>query len=1322
MTSTKLAALLSCLLVTSTCTASNKTKSSAEGRDLKDEVAPRMMVDLTHEAAEFVPQADVLPLQGAILLHDAARVYGHSGAFFGPHTHAHAHGLLASALVLPGATPISYGSGMPLIMGGIRTRPGGSHKVHAGVTEQGESENLLVKLTMSSALRDNLVTVFGYLLYQTRWPKQRDHYTSFLLVFQAVRLRHISTLDLLPVLKKASAERPSSQMLLILRHMRKSSPRYLTGAVDEVIASVSASKDVIDDIIQPRGGPLVVDFLAGIESKYLAAGERPISFGKTRIDSSVVSLMGSTFGQIYSALADGTLPLTQPLFAALLLHLPRDFLNPQADEFMRMLVDLLRLETLENWSNVIGKIRQKDKQKPFVLARFVLKTIAKDSKTSERVREATLVVLHHVKEPEITFSLPHYSVLSPIVSKPNIDLVSLLQTITYPEYPEDVVDVKNRIVYYVQHGYLNLDLITKGFMRYDHVRPLDLIIALLTRITTNMPKLPAEIIKSVESLTVHLKFKELGCSMASHLPENFIDLPSLTHSFLSPSLPLIVQQTAEKALKVIFQEFPEDMNKLLPSIPVEMCIRPRMCLHTIMTKAIESNVFKTKVLFSTADEFLRTIENLTDVKYPTPTKSGESNFPTSPTPSAASPVPQNSNLVTTITNLNSTSTPQREVSRLIKGTSSRDGSTAVTAPSATKSFPPSSIPHPAVVTGSAITKPSNNGSDNAKSYTPPVSPITTPSPSSLLLPPVSETELPKIEKGPHGKPVFPKGTNGKPTFHTSPQGRPVLITGSDGKPIFPTGPDGNPIHPAAPNGQPLFVKGLDGKTVIPFTSDGKPIYPETPEGKPIVPTAADGNPVFPTNSNGAPILPVRHDGKPIFPVDADGMPIAPKGSDGRPVFTVGLDGRLIFPTGQDKLPKIPLGIDGNPIFVLGPQPLLAVVLSPDGKPYSTGIPGTIYNGMSYIHHNDIIKGNTTVKVMGEVAPTALPKPGSSKKIPEPKTAPTLENVLTDADIQKAISQIPKDVPLPSPSPVDEQLPILPGNSLDYLLPPTLPGSPEDLRLRPLRILLSMPKLTAHLITAINIGAFKTRGDLLRAVLMYLVKMEEVKRIQLLLEDLQFYLKRLQGEDGQAPKLLVNWEGLISALPIPSSSEEAKHFQIIKAFLEPMLSHKLGSGFDPMKYKLKGTLLKQLFEFSLSQKFVSQTPGLREAIEFYISRIMMHGYGAQPVEYIILKQTLVSKTVNLNSLFKALDTSKFDSRGKKAYKNMFKFFTTEFDVKKHFTGFDFTRYNKKGLWLKKFLEFLSRSVMIPAERRTDFKYLISYVIMDGEGDKSVEYVE
>lgn len=906
---------------------------------------------------------------------------------------------ILGTIIISGVNPLTFGHVNPFLPTG----------------NLGNEESLLLKVWTSSALRDNLVTVFGYLLFQGKWPNNFHTYSALMLLYSNLRHRQIFTIDLLPALLQASTESPSGQMLILLNKLSKIVPRYLISAVEEVTISASKNQQLIDNLMQPEGGPLVVDFLAGINGSHIITAIKPIVLGNNNEEKEVTELLGSTFSQIFASIYNGKLQLSQPLFAGILSHIPTNHLNPRGEEFMRVLIEYLRSQPIQNWSLIVGKLNDFERKFPYDFVKRIIKSISMSTDISESIREAASTVVDYLQEPQVAFSNPYFNVLSPIISRPTIDFPSLLEAITYPEFPADVVDVKNRIVYYIQHGYLDIDLITKGFMRYDHVKPIDLVIAMLTRMTTTMPNLPPEIMSSVKSLTVHLIFKEFSCNMASTIPSDLVDLYLLTAAFKSPSLPTYFLTAIDEVVIPIIKALPDELVSILSTMPLQLCTQPRTCLLNVLSKVKITYPLKIKPFLHILQPFLEFSDTL--LKVPLPSFLWENVIPGEK-----------------VNNTNSTYI-----------------------------IPPTSVPEP-------------------------------------KLPP------------------------------------------------FPTDEPHNPENQG-------------------------PSYP--------LPT--------PPNTN------------------------------------------------------------------------------------------------------------------------------TSEQEPEP----SLETIFHRPEIWSilvSISTPPENVPFPLPSPTQEGLPVPPGISLDHLLPAPLPGTQEFYLLRPLRLLLALPELTKQLYKIIKVEDYSTRGELLRAVLNFLLEIRIIQELPGLSEYIKTYLHQLELAGSKNP-LEIYWGGLLSALPLPETQNEIKRYEVIKTFLEGNVSSYIGLSFNLKAFRVKGQLLKALLEFLMTVQEIKGNQELFACIQYYVDRVLLQGFGAQPIEYVIATHTTTTTAVvDLTSTFAALDTNRFDANAKTAFDNMVKYFTQG----NRFQGFNFKKYQTKGAFLKALFEFIMESNDTSESMKNSFKILIPYITMTGPGEEPVKY--
>ncbi|GLH01691.1 uncharacterized protein GBIM_07770 [Gryllus bimaculatus] len=465
-------------------------------------------------------------------------------------------------------------------------QPKQANKTTAAAAAKGklDVQQLMTQLWASVALRDNIVTVFGYVLSLPASPLSAELYTSLFHVFDAVRLRRVATFELIRAVRELAGAGPAGQFLALFRAMRLVAPRYLQSAVSVWVDACRKRPDFLDGVLRPGGGPLVVDFLAGIDASLLdqLAEELQWPHAAAKNGSAAKDLFGADiFENVFTALREGTLELTQSLFALLLVNRPTNDVAAEKDETERYFVDVLRLGNVENWSGIVKEITKEDQQDPDTLIKKVLKLVSESEQNELSLREDARYLRLYLRKPSVTYANKHYEDLSGIISKPSIDILSLLKSITPKEYPFEIVKARNRIVEYILDGQLNMEFIVKGFNRFDHVTPMNILIALLTRIDKRVPQLPKHVSQSVKMLQVFLLYKKVQCSMSSTVPVNLLDASVVASAYADSSVPSNVTDLFAELAKTLSEEN-VSWDEVARNISVHRCSRPRQCIYNFL--------------------------------------------------------------------------------------------------------------------------------------------------------------------------------------------------------------------------------------------------------------------------------------------------------------------------------------------------------------------------------------------------------------------------------------------------------------------------------------------------------------------------------------------------------------------------------------------------------------------------------------------------------------------------------------------------------------------------------------------------------------------
>ena len=450
-------------------------------------------------------------------------------------------------------------------------------------------ETLLRKLWLSAILRDNIVTSLGYVLYRPDNVLPEPLYTSLNMIYNHVRLRRIHTTEYVYILNEMSNAPPQTQFLILFEELQKRLPKYLKSTAEVWVEALSQNQINLTEIIRPNGGPVVVDLLATIQPSALEVLNEDVMFQKNTIKNSsqdVKDMMGEFFSYVFSGIKDGTIKLTQQLFAVILLHLPLDRIVPQADEIERYLVDALRVESFTHWDELISKIGPEYFICPCVLSREILSKIAEDPDIDDQLRRDAIYLKPFINFPSNTFTNTYYGTMSKVIGLPTIQYKQLLKHIAPEDYSHEVVLLKNRFIYYVTHGYINMDLVITGFIRHDYTDPVDLLIAMLTRIVQRQSFLSDEILSTVKAFQQALIFKNLVCSASPVVPDGFIYIPAMAEAFDTPDMPEDIREIG-RSLSQTLMDTNFGWDVLVNNTSIEKCIVPKQCFITLMNEAVK---------------------------------------------------------------------------------------------------------------------------------------------------------------------------------------------------------------------------------------------------------------------------------------------------------------------------------------------------------------------------------------------------------------------------------------------------------------------------------------------------------------------------------------------------------------------------------------------------------------------------------------------------------------------------------------------------------------------------------------------------------------
>nr|CAD7445646.1 unnamed protein product [Timema bartmani] len=434
----------------------------------------------------------------------------------------------------------------------------------------------LVKLRVAALLRDNMVNVFGSIINKPHTSLSLDLYAALYDIYQATRLRRIRASELIHVLDRMARVDIHSQFLLLFTELEKMAPKYLTVALSTWLRALRENKVPLYQIIRLDGG---VNFLEGIEPSLLRQLRYPLYYPGVMKGSLCFSL-GKLLCDVARALRDGSMRISQPLLACLLLHLPVSTFLPEVEEATRYISDVL-FENRTSLEFSIQNIGQKESQDLYEMGRLILKELSSQPGAPKTVRETSGIVMEYLRKPSYQMFNHNFERMSPIVKGKDTDYNTLFKVITRGEYPQDVLEARDIILAALINKTINLELALKGFVRHDYTRPEELLIAIIDRIRRRV-EIPIQLVDTLNLIHVHLKLKFAAFTGEVRPNRGISDLTMIFDTFKSPGIPDTIGNHSREILKGLREE-PIDWSDIFNKFPKHENTRPRQLVVTILS-------------------------------------------------------------------------------------------------------------------------------------------------------------------------------------------------------------------------------------------------------------------------------------------------------------------------------------------------------------------------------------------------------------------------------------------------------------------------------------------------------------------------------------------------------------------------------------------------------------------------------------------------------------------------------------------------------------------------------------------------------------------
>ncbi|XP_069698915.1 uncharacterized protein [Periplaneta americana] len=477
-----------------------------------------------------------------------------------------------------------------------------SHEMPGRVDE----DLLTLKLLVSSILRDNVVTLTGYLSYKCDKHLTPSLHVALNWIYRAFQRREIHTTELLSALDRMAFEDPENQLLIFFSELEKIAPDILKCSAAVWKESITKKEIALNSIIRPDGESKIVDILANIDPQDIRRVKEDITFSESvmcNMSSKISQMMGPLIAGTMSAISDGSIKLSQTLLATLILHLPVNRFDAEVEEASRFLVDVLRENRIQPWESV-SDISEHAKTCPFRIVRSVLKRILNSPNvTCERVKDAVAYLLPQIVPPSVETVSKFQSVMAPVVVKPKLDVLLLMSYLNLHSFPLDISEARDRITEAISSNVLDVYSILFGFIRFDYTTPEDLIIGLTNRIRRRYFDLDDEVMDAVKALNSFLVFRRNAEPFSTWVPKGVFDVTLMLEAFGSPAIPKNIRKLAKRIIEMLVKEnIP--WRKLLSETTFTESSNPRKCAVKILRHLVKFELKNNEFISKLMNDFL----------------------------------------------------------------------------------------------------------------------------------------------------------------------------------------------------------------------------------------------------------------------------------------------------------------------------------------------------------------------------------------------------------------------------------------------------------------------------------------------------------------------------------------------------------------------------------------------------------------------------------------------------------------------------------------------------------------------------------------------
>ncbi|KAK0180129.1 hypothetical protein PV327_005801 [Microctonus hyperodae] len=342
-----------------------------------------------------------------------------------------------------------------------------------------EGDIIFLRAWTSAIIRENILSLIGYLSHQTIIEFDENVDASLMIVYEQLRKNNIQILEVLPRLKPIMKLHKSRRSVAIFRALQLAMPSFCRSALEELVNTFFklTNKVIGNSPYENPASELGGYILANIDTQVFP-------FLHTKLmrrphDQNLGSQFGREYAIFFTFILNGQIPLTQPVLGVLMMITRFKELTARENEDLQFIIDALLLNKILNWSP-INSTDLNSISGPYMLVRDMMYALAKYTPIDPTIQNIAWNLQSRLSSG--------YGIIPPkpmihFFSKPALNLSSLIEALEEMAPLPEVKMLRNMII----NGTVNLNYVFKGFNRYFYDTPEKLIMAFVRRIQNRFP-------------------------------------------------------------------------------------------------------------------------------------------------------------------------------------------------------------------------------------------------------------------------------------------------------------------------------------------------------------------------------------------------------------------------------------------------------------------------------------------------------------------------------------------------------------------------------------------------------------------------------------------------------------------------------------------------------------------------------------------------------------------------------------------------------------------------------------------------------------------